>query len=259
MPQRRAVLHVGPHKTASTYLQCRLMLARDALAAHGFAYPEEGIAQFAHHQLYYFLHEATQANSTVTEDGFKRALAAQPNVILSSENFVYLSPAEFRRLRSLLVDFRIEIVLYLRSPVQLWPSHWQELVRQGRDVTFLEYLGACCGWTDVLLPEAVNPVAQIAKLATGFGIERLRILCLENILAPAPIRSSISGATFCACPMRCRATMCLRSIHRCRPSASNSCATSTPATAPARRRSAPGGDARLFFPPRGSGIPGSFP
>ena len=180
---RRVILHVGPHKTASTYLQCRLLLARAALAEHGFRYPEYGVAQFAHHRVYNFLNEHTRAESGLEEAALREAFAGSTDLILSSENFVYLGAPQLTALKAMLPDCGFEIVYFLRNPVHLWPSHWQELVKHGRDVTFLEYLGALNGWTGVMDPAAADPVQQLAAFAACFGAPSLRILCLDNIVA----------------------------------------------------------------------------
>ena len=177
---RRVILHVGPHKTATTYLQFRLLLARDALLAQGFDYPEYARTQFAHHALYHFLLD--DAGAGVFEAEFRKHVESAPNVILSSEDFVYLAPAQLARLKALLPGHHFEIVYYLRHPAYLWPSHWQELVKHGRDVTFLEYLGGLCGWTDALDATAMDPLHHLGKFAECFGPDSLRILCLDNIV-----------------------------------------------------------------------------
>ena len=119
----------------------------------------------------------------MTRRGCARLSPAAANLILSSENFVYLGAPQLAALKALLPDCRFEIVYFLRNPVHLWPSHWQELVKHGRDVTFLEYLGALNGWTGIMDPAAADPVRQLAALASCFGAASLRILCLDNIVA----------------------------------------------------------------------------
>lgn len=52
---QRLVLHVGPHKTATTTLQELLAANRDALRASGVVYPEGQVFAKAHHEIPYHL------------------------------------------------------------------------------------------------------------------------------------------------------------------------------------------------------------
>jgi hypothetical protein len=180
---RRAILHVGPHKTATTYLQYRLLGAGAQLAAAGFTYPELGLDQFAHHLLCDFVRAPTRAGSGLQEEPLRAALARCENVVLSSENFIYATEAELGFLRGLLEGFRMEVVLMVRHPAGLWPSHWQELVKHGRDLTFLDYAAGCCGWTEAVPAASVNPLEQARKFARVFGRDAIRAACFDNLLA----------------------------------------------------------------------------
>jgi hypothetical protein len=180
---RKIVLHIGPHKTGSTYLQHRLLKSRAALNAAGWEYPEYALSQFAQHQLYHWLNGNNASAGNVSEAGFKDLLERNPRLILSSEDFVYFLPERIRRLRGLLGDAPVEVVYFLRTPVDLWPSHWQELVRHGRDDTLLEYLAAYAGWTKAVEPSSMNPVAHLRKYADVFGQDALKIICYDNIVS----------------------------------------------------------------------------
>jgi hypothetical protein len=180
---KRLILHVGPHKTASTYLQYRLLKARAGLTAHGVTYPEFGISQFAHHRIVEHLRDNRQAAGDVTDETISQHLSKLSTVILSSEEFIYLNAGQLTRLRSLLPDFSFEVIFYFRTPVDLLPSHWQELVKHGWDVTLLEYLAAFTGWTKVFDTRTMNPVAQVTRLGQVFNAEDIRIICYNNLVA----------------------------------------------------------------------------
>jgi hypothetical protein len=176
------VLHVGPHKTGSTYLQYRLHRARPALAAQGWEYPDYGIIQFSQQRLYFWLAGNLANAGGVTTDTFQALLAKHSQLILSSEDFIYLSGESLQKLRSLLDGFQIRVILYVRSPVDLWPSHWQELIRHGWDVTLLEYIAAHAGWTSTFATEIMDPFVQAKKFNSVFGTDAVRIFCYDNIL-----------------------------------------------------------------------------
>ncbi len=176
------VLHIGPHKTGSTYLQNRLLRNRDRLLSHGWNYPEYGLRQFAHHRLYHWLAGNAHAAGDVSEAGLVGLLESSPRLILSSEDFVYLRPDRVQRLKALLPDTAVQVVYFIRSPVDLWPSHWQELVRHGRDDTLLEYLATFAGLTRVFEPAGMNPIAHLTKYADAFGKDALKLICYDNVV-----------------------------------------------------------------------------
>jgi hypothetical protein len=180
-PKRSLVLHVGPHKTGSTYLQHRLLNNRAILASHGWDYPEFGLTQFAQHRIYQWLMGNAAAAGDVTEAGVVDMLSRSDRIILSSEDFVYLPADRLRRLHALMPDMDVQIVYFVRSSVYLWPSHWQELVRWGRDDTLLEYLGSFAGWTKTFEASSMNPIVHLTKFADIFGKHALRLICYDNI------------------------------------------------------------------------------
>jgi hypothetical protein len=182
MSDSKLVLHAGPHKTGSTYLQYRLTKARGALQEQNWEYPKYGILQFNQQRVYAWLAGDTATAGDVDEASFKELLANHARLILSSEDFVNLPRSTLLKLKALLKGFEIQIVLYVRTPVDLWPSHWQELIRHGRDITLLEYLGAQAGWNNIMPAGAMNPYAQAIKFANVFGKESLRIFCYDNMM-----------------------------------------------------------------------------
>jgi hypothetical protein len=179
--EKRLVLHVGPHKTGSTYLQHQLVQSREALRRYGWEYPEFGQRLFAQHNIYSWL--ANERNGgDVTEQGLLALLANHPRLIISSEDFSYLSRDGLTRLATLVSDRPIEVVYFLRSTTDVWPSHWQELVRHGRDETFLEYLAAFAGWVRALHVNGMNPMSQLNRFANALGKNAIKIICYDNIV-----------------------------------------------------------------------------
>ena len=113
---------------------------------------------------------------------FLELLSRHDRLILSSEDFIYLTRQNLQALAACLEGFTVQVVLYIRTPVDLWPSHWQELVRHGRDLTLLEYVSAHAGWTSALESAIMDPLVQANKFADIFGKDSLRMFCYENIM-----------------------------------------------------------------------------
>jgi hypothetical protein len=176
------ILHVGPHKTGSTALQLRLITARAHLQSHGYDYPLIGLSQYGHHRINPFLYGDTAEAQDVTEESLRALAAHGTNMVLSSEDLIYQEADQLERLRNLLDGFAIQIVLFIRTPVQLWPSHWQELVKFGRPESLLEYLGACFGVNSLIKPNNMNPVYQAQRFSQVFGRQNVRMFCYNNIV-----------------------------------------------------------------------------
>jgi hypothetical protein len=183
LAQPLLILHAGPHKTGSTALQLRLITAREHLNANGWDYPLFGLSQFGHHRINAFLKGELADAGDVTEESLRSLAAIRRNVILSSEDLIYQPPEQLERLRGLLEGFRIQVVMFVRTPVQLWPSHWQELVKHGREESLLEYLGACFGVNTTINPVHMQPMHQAQRFAQVFGRKRVRLFCYNNIVA----------------------------------------------------------------------------
>jgi hypothetical protein len=179
---RRLILHVGPMKTASTYLQYRLFNARERMAALSIEYPEFGMFDAKHSRIAEHLLGNAAAAGDITDAKLVSQLERFPNVLLSCEAFAYMRPQQLLRLKSALQGFSIEIVFYYRSLVHLLPSHWQEYVKQGVDATFIEYLSNFAGWSNTLgfLPSDVE--GQLMTLSNVFGRDSLRIICFDNVV-----------------------------------------------------------------------------
>jgi hypothetical protein len=142
-----------------------------------------GISQYAHHHLNAFLTDRPDEAQDVTEASLRALAAGGQNIILSSEDLIYQTPEALERLKSVLDDFRVQPVMFIRSPVELWPSHWQELVKFGHRESFLEYLGACFGVNAMINARQLSPIHQAQRFIQVFGRSNVRIFCYNNIVA----------------------------------------------------------------------------
>lgn len=179
--QKRLILHVGPHKTGSTYLQKMLVEARGRLAELGASYPEIGITIFGHHQIVDYLRGWKTADDTIGKEETRSKLAEQDLLILSSENCVFLNDDQLRNLAEMFPEHEIEVIFFLRSLTGIWPSHWQEIIKHGEDLTFLEYLAEVQGWRDSFDAEPINPLLQLEKFCRVFGFANVRCISYDNL------------------------------------------------------------------------------
>ena len=165
---KRLILHVGTHKTGTSYLQLWLYRNRQALRSHGIAYPDfyMKMPNANHHGLADAIklgqldfHRAAEELSEIT--------SSDKHVILSSETFSSL----FHRGRGDAVAFSeafgkffsIGIVIYLRRQDEMLESAYAEIVKTGNApsieqmtdrpmnwLTRLQYLGSVFGADNVV-------------------------------------------------------------------------------------------------------------
>ncbi len=137
----RYLVHIGPHKTGTTYIQSRLDAARDQLRAVGVVYPATWRASDAvpsHLRLF----ERIRRREL---QALQREFAELPVdtvglVILSSVDLQYLDEQEMRMLADLLGAPNVTIAYYCRRWSELLPSCWQERVKHGDDQPLAEFL-----------------------------------------------------------------------------------------------------------------------
>lgn len=178
---KRLILHVGPHKTGSTYLQKRLALHARDLARRGVTYPVQARNNLGHGAIVNYLRGWQRHTEGMTEATFAE-IAEYETVVLSSENFVLLETEALQSLRRRFPDHEISVVFVLRSLTSVLPSHWQETVKHGNDNTFLTYLARASGWISGDLSH-VLPSRQLPRFATLFGRDSLRVISYDHAVA----------------------------------------------------------------------------
>lgn len=133
----RLVLHMGPHKTATTYLQYNFHRNRAELLRQGWLYPATGErVRTAHHDISDLRQTIVNQDSrltrelqTIGEDARKRGL----NILLSSEGFGLWKPRHLQRLVELLKTDGMHVVYAIRDPLSHFYAIWAQKVKNGSD------------------------------------------------------------------------------------------------------------------------------
>ncbi len=137
----RYVVHIGPHKTGTTYIQSRLAAARDYLRSAGVVYPATWRASHTvHSHLRLFERIRHRQLDELRREFVEQALDDDALVLLSSEDLQYLDAQEIRILADLLATPNVTIAYYCRRWSELLPSCWQERVKHGSDQPLPEFL-----------------------------------------------------------------------------------------------------------------------
>ena len=175
----RYLIHIGPHKTGTTYLQHGFTRLRPALAARGVLYPHRwGNGEHGHHDLPPALAQPDDGSLPAAFEVFNRSGAHA--VLLSSETFTYASDAEVRRLHALLGGEPATVVFYARRWSELIPSCWRESVKHGSLVTLPEYVLACLA--DPTMSPIVNFCQVLDRYAAVFGAGSIRMVSYNGVL-----------------------------------------------------------------------------
>jgi hypothetical protein len=166
---KKIVIHIGPHKTGSTYIQKMFYENRAALKETSVCYPEKGIGpQWGHCKL---VEAIMQRDKSFLEVFFEK-INDYSNTIISSENFWRLSADDLVFFKDYLLNFYIEVVFFKRDFMGLLLSSWQESVKHGGTVDWSQSLLRHvlrpfesqilnCGktleiWQEILHPERIN-------------------------------------------------------------------------------------------------------
>ena len=172
------VLHVGPHKTGTTYLQSVFTIHHALLREKGIQYPiDQGSIQ-GHFHLAALLREGALP---ALRDQFAlfRASGA-PTILLSSESLVFLDRPQLGLLRDLIAPSPVTVVFYCRRPSEILLSGWREVVKHGVTTTLPEFLTrALTGGSEAA---TVNLSIPITRLAGVFGVDRLRLVPYNTVL-----------------------------------------------------------------------------
>ncbi len=137
----RFVIHIGPHKTGTTYLQCKFAAGRAQLARQGVLVPtiwSEMPHSPGHHGIY---SRVRQGEIDLLRQEFLDLNAPRDGiVIVSSESLKDLTRAEVALFAAALPEGQVTVVYYCRRWSELLPSAWQENVKHGMDETLPAFL-----------------------------------------------------------------------------------------------------------------------
>lgn len=178
------VIHIGPRKTATTYLQSNFYRNRKQLLAKGWLYPVVSLrAQNAHHQVVSSKEEVLAGEGAL----FKRlkrasdeALKKNANLLISSEGFRKWTAKDFVKLGKVMGQTDVMIAYTVRDPFTMLMSVWGETVKNGRTRSFPEY--AAKQLKDPQKSEPLNPLAELGPILDHPKL-RLSVLDYEAVRA----------------------------------------------------------------------------
>lgn len=179
-PKARCILHIGPHKTSTTYILTKLCQERDTLKEMGYIVPLgkacEGKCsptRFAGMagQLRGNMEIARRFGCSLDPiNDFKEALqsSGDANIILSSEGFDMLSDDHVHELANLLVNYQTTVVIYFRRKLGHLVSYYTQVNKHYGAIfpplSFKEFIWRFLNDVDPAADLFDNPIPQLNGL-----------------------------------------------------------------------------------------------
>lgn len=174
------IIHIGPHKTGTGYLQEAFAATRRPLAERGLLYPP--IWGERHHDE---LPGRLVLGDPRLEDQFTELReCGYPCVLLSHPGLIDLPAAGVEDPRRLTRRSNpVRIVFYVRSWAALLLSHWKQAVLSGGTQTLREFL---LEWmADPAASPIVNFAPALRNYAAQFGPFAIDIVAYDSVVAEA--------------------------------------------------------------------------
>jgi hypothetical protein len=174
------VIHIGPHKTGSTYLQLQFAWARAQLAERGVVLPECWELAPGNPSHLRLVEQLRQGQKDVLAPIFAELLARKEDIILlSSEDLSILEEGPLTLLRDFLGHAPVEFIFYVRRWSEMLPSTWQESIKQGRSHNLPEFV-----MSHFLRPNGsrlFNLDLKLSAFNAVFGAARLKLVSYSEL------------------------------------------------------------------------------
>ena len=171
-------LHIGPHKTASTFIQKMLFNNKSILAENRKIYLEifdQG--DWGHHKL---ADSLRHNNDDLFYGIIKKTQKTSGDLIISSENFDSISLGQIKKLYSSFNFNSPKIIYYKRCARELLLSTWQENIKHGETYSWRHFLSE-----NLLRPfssNVLNGGQIIEKYESVFGADSISIIDFHSAL-----------------------------------------------------------------------------
>jgi hypothetical protein len=176
----RFIVHIGPHKTGTTYIQETLSALRDTLLERGVCVPSIWNAAPGLPSHLKLVSAIRNRDLTLVREQVQKILAQRYEyVVISSEDLSSLSPHEIVELRKLLDSAATTIAYYVRRWPERLPSKWQEGIKFGRTASFPEYLAEQLTKYD---DSALRDTPIIDRYANVFGVNQIKVVSYSTLV-----------------------------------------------------------------------------
>ena len=175
------VIHIGPYKTGSSYLQAGLAENAAALEAAGIHVASVWSDHFLNPSQSGLTRGLTTEGLPATRAIFGAwRQSGWHKVVISCEELSTLSPVQVRMLAALTEGSPVRIVYYIRRWSELLASEWQEYVKQGSTLQLVEVL--VHNLRDARRSRIINIDLSLRVFADVFGRGALRLVPYSGLM-----------------------------------------------------------------------------
>jgi hypothetical protein len=174
------LIHIGPHKTGTTYLQAAFQAMRSTLLERGILYPElwQGADKLGHHRLAQRLR--TKADEGLIGEFTSLNGKRYDTILISAEDLADLGTDSIAYFKSLLGGAEARVIFYCRRWGELLPSGWQEMIKHGHTITFPEFLSEHA--VNSFGSHVINFGHTLARYVEQFGLPHISLVSYSNIV-----------------------------------------------------------------------------
>jgi hypothetical protein len=176
----RFIIHIGPHKTGTTYIQETLAALRGMLLERGICVPSIWSAAPglpSHMQLAWAIRNR---NLNLVHEQVQEILAQRHDyVVISCEALSRLEQEQIVQLRQLFGPAPAQVVYYVRRWPERLPSLWQETVKFGFTDTFPEFLAKQLTRYDT---SELRDSCIIDRFSAAFGATQIKVVSYSHLV-----------------------------------------------------------------------------
>jgi len=177
--ERRLIIHVGPHKTGTSYIQKQCVEYRELLNNNGVHYPRVGIRGFGHHEIVKSVRHEDWPSTEIFRQ-YKDETVDSEQILLSSENFSLFEKNDWSNFLD--KDQDTKILCFVRPISDLLPSLWQTLIQNGSTFSFSEFYMSTRGYSELLHPMIHSYKKQLNSYLDIFGEENISLFEYAEII-----------------------------------------------------------------------------
>jgi hypothetical protein len=175
----RYVVHIGPHKTGSTYLQASFRGAESQFRDRGILHVRRWLAGGVAHELLCRRLKA-MPDDALARDFAELNRSSHDIVLISAEDLADLKPDQVAYFKTLMADSPVQIVFYCRRWSEIILSGWKEMVKHG----YMQTFPTICSMhlVNPYASHVMNYAITATKFSDVFGPEAIRLVSYNNLV-----------------------------------------------------------------------------
>lgn len=171
------VIHIGPHKTGTKYLQGCFAQMRSLLESHGIVYPDCWRADVGHWAL---VKRLIQLDPLLFSEFATLRESSASTVLISAEDLIDLPRESVNFLKECLDGNSVIFVYYCRRWTELLASGWQEMIKHGESRALPEFIAA--HMMDPHASDIINCGRNLRKYSRIFGEHNMKLVSYNEVV-----------------------------------------------------------------------------